>query len=252
MAAVERCFAEEIVVRGERMASPFPGMDPYLEEDEHWPTFQHHFVSSLYHLLSPNLMNVDRQERYRVRVGQRRYTIEMPLFTSIIREEHGEEFLEIRQKLDGQLVTLVDVVSPRNKTRPEGRTAYWERRRDAQAEGANLVEIDLVLQGEPLLDYCRDNLPEWDYLVTVVRKNQPERYEIYTSTLKKRLPRFKLPLLPGDTDVVVDLQIALNRSYEEGGFADRIDYGRPPKHVTSETHLKWLDELLEQTHRSRR
>lgn len=228
------------------MPSPFPGMDPYLEEVEVWPAFQQQFVASLYHYLSPILGSADRSDRYRARIGQRRYAIEMPLFTSIVREEHVEDFVEIRQRSDGQLVTLIDVVSPTNKLRAEGRAAYWARRRDAQAQGANLVEIDLVLQGEPMLDYCRENLPEWDYLITVVRKNQPERYEIYTTTLQKRLPRFKLPLAPGDQDAVVDLQTVMNRSYDSGGFGSRLDYHRPPKHVLDAADLKWIDELLTQ------
>ena len=39
-----------------------------------------------------------------------------------------------------------------------------------------LVEIDLVLQGQPLWDYSRAGLPDWDYAVTVARATQPERY----------------------------------------------------------------------------
>src|SRR4051794_34536682 len=108
----------------------------------------------------------------------------MPLFTSIIREEHAEEFIEIRQRTDGRLVTLVDFVSPWNKTTATGRGAYMDKRKEARAAAASIVEIDLVIQGQPMLDYSRDGLPEWDYAVTVTRCSQPERYEIYTSTIQ--------------------------------------------------------------------
>src|SRR5581483_7100702 len=69
-----------------RMPSPFPGMDPFLEDEGLWPVFQHQLVTCLYQILLPGLV-----DRYRARVVQRLYTTEQPLFTSIVREEHREE-----------------------------------------------------------------------------------------------------------------------------------------------------------------
>ena len=105
-----------------------------------------------------------------------------------------------------------------------GRTAYLDKRREGTQRAANLVEIDLVLQGQPTLEYSRDGLPDWDYAVTVTRSTQPERYEIYTATLQKRLPRFRLPLAADDRDTVLDLHTAFTRCYDQGGFAAKIDY----------------------------
>jgi len=45
------------------MPSPFPGMDPYLEDAKRWPAFHHQFVATLYQLLLPGLV-----DRYRARV----------------------------------------------------------------------------------------------------------------------------------------------------------------------------------------
>lgn len=221
------------------MPSPFPGMDPFLEDTKLWPVFHHHFVASLFQILLPNLI-----DRYRARVGQRCYAIEMPLFTSVIREEHSEELIEIRQRSDNRLVTLVDIVSPTNKLKMEGRAAYLERRRDARMQNASIVEIDLVLQGEPMLDYSREGLPDWDYAMTVTRGTQPDRYEIYTSTLQKRLPRFKLPLAADDRDTVVDLQAAFLRCYDQSGLGHQIDYQTTPACVTEEEDRRWVNELL--------
>lgn len=221
------------------MPSPFPGMDPYLEDDRLWPAFQHQFVACLYQILLPGLV-----DRYRARVGQRHYVTQQALFTSVVREEHHEEFIEIRQRSDGRLVTLVDVVSPGNKTSAEGRQAYLAKRCEGRSAGANLVEIDLVLQGQPLLDYSREGLPEWDYAVTVTRASQPERYEIYTATLQKRLPRFRLPLAADDRDTVLDLHAAFSRSYDQGNFRAKIDYQRDPALTLSDDDRKWLGEHL--------
>ncbi|MBI3412352.1 MAG: DUF4058 family protein [Planctomycetes bacterium] len=221
------------------MPSPFPGMDPYLEDEKLWPTFQHQVVHCLYQILLPGLM-----DRYRARVGQRHYVNEQALFTSVMREEHHEQFIEIRQRSDGKLITLVDLVSPANKTTPGGRQAYLDKRREGRASNSNLVEIDLVLQGQPMLDYAREGLPEWDYAVTVTRSTQPERYEIYTATMEKRLPRFRLPLAADDRDTVVDLQAAFVRAFDQGNFAEAIDYENDPSTRLTEANKKWLDERL--------
>src|SRR5437762_9684534 len=199
------------------MASPFPGMDPYLEDDKLWAAFQHQLVHSLYQILLPGLM-----DRYRARVAQRHYVNEQALFTSVVREEHHEQYIEIRQRSDGKLVTLVDVVSPANKASAAGRAAYLDKRREGKGASSNLVEIDLIMQGQPMLDYSREGLPDWDYAVTVTRSTQPERHEIYTATLQKRLPRFRLPLAPDDRDTVLDLHAAFTRCYDQAGLSTKI------------------------------
>jgi hypothetical protein len=223
------------------MPSPFPGMDPYLEEAKLWPVFHHQFVSCLYQILLPGLV-----DRYRARIGQRQYVTEQALFTSIVREEHQEEYIEIRQRSDGRLVTLVETVSPVNKTTTAGRQSYLNKRQECKSGGASLVEVDLILQGQPTLEYSRDGLPDWDYAVTVTRATQPERYEIYTATLQKRLPRFRLPLAADDRDTVLDLQAAFARCYDQGGFAAMIDYKRPPAAPVSDEDRRWLEDLLTQ------
>src|SRR5690349_15538094 len=223
------------------MPSPFPGMDPYLEDEKLWPEFHKALVAALYQALLSNL-----GDRYRARVGQRHYVTEQALFTSILRDEHHEEFIEVRQRSDGRLVTLLDVVSPANKTLDAARTAYLGKRQEAKNAGASLVEIDLILQGQPTLEYSRDGLPDWDYAVTVTRSTQPERYEIYTATLQKRLPRFRLPLASDDRDTVLDLHTAFTRCYDQGGFASKIDYGRDPGTTLGDDDRKWLTELLKQ------
>ena len=141
---------------------------------------------------------------------------------------------------------LVDIASPINKTLPQGRSAYLETRRLARSQNASIVEIDLSLQGKPLLDYSRDGLPEWDYAVTVTRSTQPERYEIYTSTLAKRLPRFKVPLAADDRDTVLDLQATFTRAYDQGNFSSRIDYSCDPAARMSDPHREFLSQWLKQ------
>lgn len=223
------------------MPSPFPGMDPYLEHPKLWAPFQHQLLACLYQIVLPSLV-----DRYRARVGTRTYTSEMALFTSIVREQHAEEFIEVRNRADGRLVTLIEVASPANKTTAAGRDAYLEKRREAIQQRAAIVEVDLVLQGKPTLTYSRDGLPDYDYAVTVTRSTAPDRYEIYTSTLAKRLPKFKLPLAPDDKDTLMDLQTAFIRAYDLGNFAAEIEYKNPPPPDVplSDANAAYLDLTL--------
>ncbi|MBM3994433.1 MAG: DUF4058 family protein [Planctomycetes bacterium] len=223
------------------MASPFPGMDPYLEEDKRWPAFHALTVQALYQMLVPGLM-----DRYRARVGEREYTSEETLFTSIIRETHKEAYVEVRQRSDGRLVTLIEVISPANKITTEGRRLYLDRREEVKKMNANVVEIDLVLQGPTLLDCARDTAPTWDYAVVVSRWTHPDRYEIYSATLPKRLPRFRVPLASDDRDTVLDLQAAVAKAFDQGDFCKQIDYTRDPATRLSDENRNWLIERLKE------
>jgi hypothetical protein len=216
-------------------------MDPYLEDEALWPVFHRQFVQCLHQILQPSLI-----DRYRTRINQRHYVTEQALFTSVVREEHHEDYIEIRQKSDGRLITLVEAVSPANKMTPTGRSAYLAKRCESKNAKANLVEVDLVLQGQPTLEYSRDGLPDWDYAVTVTRSTQPERYEIYTATLQKKLPRFRLPLAPDDRDTVLDLHTAFSRCYDQGGFSGKIDYKKDPGTPLGDEDRRWLHEHLRQ------
>jgi hypothetical protein len=221
------------------MPSPFPGMDPYLEDEKLWPGFQHHLVHALHQLLLPGLM-----DRYRARINQRHYVSEQALFTSVIREEHTEALIEIRQRSDGRLITMLEAISPANKLSDAGRLAYLARRQEAKSAKANIVEVDLVLQGTTLVECSRDGLPSWDYAVFVSRAAQPDRYEIFPATLQKRLPKFRLPLAADDRDTVIDLQAAFARAFDQGDFAKHINYDGDPATKLGDENRDWLHQRL--------
>jgi hypothetical protein len=207
-------------------------MDPYLEDPALWPAFQKQLLQCLYQVLLPGFV-----DRYRARVHERRYDC----------EGHGEQsegMIEIHSRKENKFVTLLEVVSPANKTTAAGRQAYLNTRREAIHQRAGVVEIDLVLQGKPTLTYSREGLPEFDYAVSVTRSTAPDRYEIYTATLQKRLPKFKLPLAPDDRDTLLDLQSAFKRAYDLGDFGKRIDYEHDPSVELKEEDQRWCDQLL--------
>lgn len=221
------------------MSSPFPGMDPFLEDDQYWPAFHHCYVQSLNQMILPSLA-----ERYRSKVVERVYHLEQVLFTSIQKEEHREPYIEIRQRNDSRLVTLIELISPANKTSITSRQTLQQSHKEMVLSKTNLVEIDFVLQGEPIHDFSKEKLPDRDYTVCVTRCTRPDQWEIYTGALDKRLPRFRLPFSPDDRDTVVDLQMAFARAYDQGDFANKIRYDRNPPARLSEEQKAWLDHLL--------
>jgi hypothetical protein len=221
------------------MANPFPGMNPYLEDANLWPAFHARAIACLFQILVPGLI-----ARYRLQLQHRCYASEWPQPLHAGQSPLQEDYIEIQERNGDRLVTLVDMVSPANKLTESGRRAYLETRSGARAGGASIVEIDLVLQGRPTLEYSREGLPPWDYSVTVTRAAQPDRFEIYTATLQKRLPRFKLPLAADERDSVVDLNTAINRTFEQGDFASRIDYRRDPSTTLRAEHRAWLHDWL--------
>ena len=223
------------------MPSPLPGMDPYLESPAVWPAFHRHLVAAVYQMLLPGLV-----DRYRARVTPRNYTSELVLFTSVTKEQHAEEFIEIRSRTDGRLVTLVEVVAVGNRTTAAGRSAYLATRTMAQAEKAGVVEIDLLTQGRPPVDLDRTTLPAFDHTVCVTRGGTPDRHEIYAFGVRKRLPKFKLPLAADDRDTVLDLQLAFARAYDTGRFDKQVDYTKPipPDVKLRDDDKQWVLETV--------
>src|SRR5262249_50065226 len=72
----------------------------------------------------------------------------------------------------------------------------------------------------------------------------PDRYEIYTATLQKRLPKFRLPLAPDDRDTVLDLQAGFTRCYELSGYSHQIDYSTDPPVPLDHKDRPCLHDLL--------
>ncbi len=197
-------------------------MDPYLEDPSRFPIFRKSLIASLYQLLLPGLV-----DRYRARVLSRQFESELVLFTSVQRFQHDEEFIEIRSRTDGRLVTIVDIVSIVNRTTSMGKDAYLATRTLAQSEKASVLELDLVTQGKPPLAFNRGDLPPHQYLSIVSRANNPTTHECFPANLRRRLPKIRLPLATDDRDTVVDLQVVFARAYELSQLEWQIDYRAP-------------------------
>ncbi len=223
------------------MPTPLPGMNPYLEHPSLWPAFHKQLIAAAYQVLLPSLV-----DRYRARITHRWYISELVLFTSVTKEEHLEQFIEIRSRIDGRLITLFDIVSIGNRTTSSGQAAWLATRAHALQERANIVEVDLLTQGRPPVTLDRSKVTDPYCAVTVSRGISPERHEIYPGAIQKRLPKFKLPLAADDRDTVQDLQLMFQRAYEFGNFEGQLDFTQaiPPDVKLSQDDRDWLKEFL--------
>jgi hypothetical protein len=167
--------------------SPFPGMDPFLEEPEIWPAVHANLIVSIQDVLVPRLrphyyVAVEQRvydaapgELHLVGVGDVRVSRErpsarlpsgQPASTSNGRPLGGstnvltvelpttvevkERYLEIRRPRTHELITVVEVLSPTNKRSSKGREQYERKRLDLAGTLTNLVEVDLLRAGDPL------------------------------------------------------------------------------------------------------
>jgi hypothetical protein len=158
-----------------------------------------------------------------------------------------EGYVEIIDVKSGhRVVTTIELQSVANKRAGEGRRLYLKKRKDQQAAGVNLVEIDLLRRGKPVLMVGKEQLPRsvrTAYQVCVWRGSRPNLVEVYRVPLRERLPVISIPLRPADADVPLDLQTILEQCYRNGGYDD-IDYKAEPEPALKTADAKWADALL--------
>lgn len=257
------------------MASPFPGMNPYLEGKELWPEVHHWLITLLAGALVAEL-----RPKYRVAIEHRvyemvdgdslligipdvtvvrgnlsakpdagvaiapplpkPYTIELPM-----PQEVREGYLEVREVATGLVVTTIELVSPKNKQAGEGRRAYETKRLAVLGSQANLVEIDLLRAGKAMNPLPIDS-SERHYQILVSRAKRRPNADLYAFGLQEEIPRFLLPLRAEDQEPIVDLQLILHRVYDQAGLDMAIDYRQlPPPPKLSDEELSWVRSSVE-------
>jgi hypothetical protein len=255
-----------------RMPNPFPGMDPWLEAPDAWGGLHSRLVHGAVESLLPPLRAqgyfADANERIWIEEAGRSVQPDVAVVattkrprasttagTSVADEpirvrpfesELREPYLEIFDAKSRKLVTTIEFLSPTNKSTSKGRKLFERKRKELQAAGVNLVEVDLLRAGRHLScvpEGLAESVRPWDYLVCVWRPKQAD-YELYPVQLRDRLPRIRVPLKPKDPDVVLDLQQVLDRAYDSGPYPDRIAYEDQPIPPLSPADAAWADERL--------
>jgi len=256
------------------MPSPFPGMDPYLEGPEIWPDLHHELIGGIRAALQPGLSpryhaRIDarlvieedppRQYRPDVTVSQVSdppavYATDVvtapppdqPTIVRAIQDPIRQGFIEIHFPRGGEVVTVIEVLSPSNKRSGPGCDDYRRKQRDLMDSGINLVEIDLLRSGDHTLAAPEYTLRELcgDYWVCVHRAGAGSEFEVYAVPLRQRLPRVKIPLRQPDPDLVLDLPSVFTQCYDAADYGAEIGYRVAPTVPLLPDDDAWADDLL--------
>jgi hypothetical protein len=254
------------------MASIFPGMDPYLEARATWPGLHSSLIVAIKRNLQPLLLPAyyaESVERLYIEYPQHNIYPDVAVIKKPSVERRGgsatlvaddpllvswdyqqkEYYLEIREVGTDEVIAVIEVLSPTNKTPgANGRDLYVRKQQEVLASPVHLVEIDLLRDGVATVQAAPAKMlgrGHYDYAVCISRGDRRGESEVYTNCIRHRLPRPRIPLRTPDPDVVLDLPLVFAQSYEEGGYAFRIDYTQaPPGPGLIPEDAAWLRETL--------
>jgi len=88
------------------------------------------------------------------------------------------------------------------------------------------------------------HIPQHRYMVGVSRSTDRFHDVLYPIHLPDKLPHFAIPLRDPDPDVGLNLALVFDRCYDNGGYADFIDYHMPAPVSLSEEEQAWVDRLV--------
>jgi len=254
------------------MRSPFPGMDPYLEEPSLWPDVHLTLIIAMRAVLNasmppgyaasadryvwihePEAAEWTRAIRPDVDIVKER-DIDSTSATAVIAAPHtvilpvvrheGNKYIKVVDSRSKRLVTVIELLSPANKRPGLDREAYLNKRIDYLAAGVNVVEIDL-LRGGQRLPIEGDVPPHCDYYALVCRAQQMPTGGIWPFDVRDPLPEIPIPLLSADGDVPLDLRLCLDRAFEESRYDLKLSYQQPPDPPLSPADAEWARTLLE-------
>jgi hypothetical protein len=248
------------------MRSPFPGMDPYLENPGRWPGVHGTLISAIRADLNrrirprfvadvgttvyivtpedrrwvyPDVFVVEARELVGATVGSR---IEAPVQVQVrVPETVSRAHVMIRDSSSLEVVTILEVLSPINKA-PAGsqaRADFMHKRDEVIVSRTHWVEIDLLRAGERPPEAQRMG----DYYALVKRSGSAVA-DVWPIDLRDRLPTIGIPLRDAD-DVPLDLQAMIDQVWTDGGYADLIDYAAsPPPPALNAADARWAAEQV--------
>jgi hypothetical protein len=173
-----------------------------------------------------------------------------PLLVEVDDEPVVESFLEIIDRESGnRVVTVIEFLSPSNKSPGPNREQYQRKQREICSSDANLVEVDLNRFGAHTLAFVLTNLKpdvRTPYMTCVRRATLPGKALVYPMPLWQRLPVVMIPLRPADADVPLDLQGLVDQCYRNGAYEGTLNYTADPDPPLLGADEAWADEWLHQ------
>ena len=251
------------------MPSPFPGMDPFIETQA-WSDFHLDFLIGVRAALVPRVepdyivevqryVFLEREDDERLDfvpdatiaatdAGWRHFagsavatlapvknTIPMP-------DRKGQPFLLIQTTRGRRVVTVVELLSPWNKSPGDGVQQYRQKRIQYCQSLVSMVEVDLLRGGQRLP--TGQALQPGDYYAFVSQPRSRPGVDVYAWTLRETLPTLPIPLSDGDSVVPLDLQAVFNETYDRAGYRNTLDYDEPIMPPLRADDATWVAERL--------
>jgi hypothetical protein len=252
------------------MPSPFPGMNPFLEQDDVW----HDFHEKLMPAIAERLVAQVRPN-YIIKIDEHIYVHEQPQEPSRRLMERADvgvagsgsgpggrvgagvleapvrvhvpvldverlAFVEVRDRRGRELVTVIEVLSPSNKRPGPDRAQYLAKRQGLLNGRVHLVEIDLLRGGAPM---PLGDRPLCAYSVLVSRVEERPGAEFWPLALRDPLPTVPVPLRHPDGAAGLDLQAVLHHVYDASGYEDYVYTGSPEPPLGPEDR-PWAEALV--------
>ena len=249
------------------MASPFPGMDPFLE-GEMWQEFHERLANRI----SEHLMRA-LPAKY-VALLAKRYVLNRPSLgifdapTTRVVYPDVHVIAETRSayavRPAGGAAGMTAVLEQAWEPAAEVISPVWERVPQLSVEIRDIAQRRLVTviellspankQGEGYREYADRRLdlmqtathlleidllrggqrlelyghiPSGDYYVYLSRFQQRPRTQLWPIHLRDRLPSVPVPLLPPDADVTLDIQAAVDGCFALVGYERLLQYADP-------------------------
>jgi len=264
------------------MPSPFPGMNPFLEHPDVWGTFHLLMIGAMAQRLSAQVRPdylvhaeahlwihervdddedrgssrrlIGRSDAYISKIGAstRGDLVSSEAETAVLTpatrillplvDIERQRYLEIRDRRNREIVTVVELLSPVNKKSGPDRTQYLTKRSEILASPAHLVEIDLLRCGRAMPDLER---PSSTYGVIVSRFEDRPAAAFWPIGLRQPLPTIPVPLRPADSHATLELQKLLHQVYDGGTYAQEI-YELEAEPALDPADLDWAKHVLSQ------
>jgi len=279
-------------------------MNPYLENPQIWPQIHKRLIVAI-----ANAMNPQIRPKYRMEIEERVYAVndtqngdsllvgipDNVLVQNSPTSSHSPEsnvavaappslpvkvtlplpktvkewYLEVRDVATGAVITVIEILSPKNKKAGPGRSSYETKRQKILDSLTHLIEVDLLRKGRimPMDRSCprapthvaagqasdrvgvsgHDQKIQTHYRILVSRSSTRPKADLYAFNVRDRIPVIPLPLTTeSDPEPMIPFQELLHTVYDRGSYDLVIDYSCEPVPKLSKADAVWADGVLKE------
>jgi hypothetical protein len=149
-------------------------------------------------------------------------------------------FLEIRDRKNRDLITVIEILSPTNKKGGADREQYLAKRANLLRSEAHFIEIDL-LRGWDRMPI--EKAVPCDYCIMVSRVEDRPDANYWPLKLREPLPIVPVPLRPPHANATIVLKAIMEGIHDRAGYRNYI-YNEPPYPPLSFADAAWASSLI--------